>query len=152
MKVITTKVNKGLLQKLQKNSADTGVNNYVQSFGDTTFRLLRHDLWRSLQWNISPETWVYSIQCLSSLSGAIRGSSREKLDHELDLESLQHRHWYRKLYKIFKENKHVYLFSLIPTKKLDYNTTKSDKMTLFHTKHNFFKHCFFHPLLLNGTS
>ena len=41
--------------------------------------------------------------CLA-LSGAIRGSSREKLYHELGLESLQRRRWYRKLclfYKIF---------------------------------------------------
>ena len=57
--------------------------------------------------------------CLA-LSGAIRGSSREKLYHELGLESLQRRRWYRKLslfYKIFKENKPVYLFNLILTKK-----------------------------------
>ena len=37
-------------------------------------------------------------------------------------------------------------------KKLDYNTRNTDKITLFHTKHNIFKHCFFHPLLLNGIS
>ena len=66
---------------------------------------------------------IESIQynaCLT-LSGAIRGSSRERIYHELGLESLQRWHWYRKLclfYKIFKENKHVYLFNLIPTKKI----------------------------------
>ena len=52
-------------------------------------------------------------------SGAIRESSREKLYHELSLESFQRWHWHRKLclfYKIFKENKDVYLFNLIPTK------------------------------------
>ena len=46
-------------------------------------------------------------------------SSREKVYEELCLESLERRHWYRKLllfYKIFKENKPVYLFNLIPTK------------------------------------
>ena len=56
--------------------------------------------------------------CLALL-GAIRESSREKLYQELGLESLQRRRWYRKLslfYKIFKENKAVYLFNLIPTK------------------------------------
>ena len=55
------------------------------------------------------------------LSGTIRGSSKEKLYHKLCLELLQHWHWYRKLYlfcNIFKENKHVYLFSLTPTKKI----------------------------------
>ena len=92
--------------------------------------------------------------CLA-LSGAIRGSSREKLYHELGLESLQRRRWYRKLslfYKIFKENKPVYLFNLIPTKFSNYNTSNTDKITLFCTKHNFFKNSFFHPLSLNGTS
>ena len=63
-----------------------------------------------------------SIQCNAclALSRAVTGSSREKLYHELGLESLQRRRWYRKLslfYKIFKENKPVYLFNLILTKK-----------------------------------
>ena len=83
--------------------------------------------------------------CLA-LSGAIRGSSREKCYHELGLESLQCWHWYRKLclfYKIFKENKPVYLFNLIPSKNSNYNTRNTDKITPFHTKHNFFKKFFF---------
>ena len=75
--------------------------------------------------------------CLA-LSGAIRGSSREKLYHELGLESLQRRRWYRKLclfYKIFKEKKPVYLFNLIPTKNSNYNTRSAYK--------NFFKNSYF---------
>ena len=54
------------------------------------------------------ESFQYNA-CLAVL-GAIKGSSREKNCHELDLESLHHRHWYRKIYlfyKIFKENKHL---------------------------------------------
>ena len=69
--------------------------------------------------------------CLA-LSGAIRGSSREKRFYELGLESLQYWHWYRKLclfYKIIKEDKHIYLSNLIPTKKLDKNTRKTDKVS-----------------------
>ena len=83
--------------------------------------------------------------CLA-LSGAIRGSSKEKLYHELGLESLQCRRWYRKLclfYKIFKENKPVYLFSLIPSKNSNYNIRNTNKITPFHTKHNFFKNSLF---------
>ena len=83
--------------------------------------------------------------CLA-LSRAIRGSSREKLYHELGLESFQRRCWYRKVclfYKIFKENKPVYLFNLIPSKNSNYNTRNTDKITPFHTKHNFFKNSFF---------
>ena len=37
----------------------------------------------------------------------------------------------------------LYLFNLILTKNLDYNTRNTDKITLFHTKHNFFKNYFF---------
>ena len=83
--------------------------------------------------------------CLA-LSRAIRGSSREKLYHELGLESFQRRCWYRKVclfYKIFKENKPVYLFNLIPSKNSNYNTRNTDKITPFHIKHNFFKNSFF---------
>ena len=43
----------------------------------------------------------------------------------------------------FKENKPVYLVNLIPTKNSNYNTRDADKITLFHTKHNFFKNTFF---------
>ena len=131
----------------------------LQSFCEKTSRLWQHDLWWSLQPNISPvfESIQYN-PCLL-LSAVIRGSSREQIYHELGLESLEHRHWCRKLClfcKIFKKNKHIYLFSLIPTKKLNYIIRNTDKITLFHTKHNFFKNLFFfflfHPLLLNGTS
>ena len=88
---------------------------------------------------------VESIQ-YNALSGAIRRSSREKLYHELGLECLQRRRRYRKLclfYKISKENKSVYLFNLVPTKNSNHNTRNTDKITLFHTKHNFFKNYFF---------
>ena len=63
------------------------------------------------------------------LAGAIRGSSGEKLYHELSLEYLQHRRWYRKLclfYKIFKANKPVYFFNLIATNNLNHNTRNTD--------------------------
>ena len=56
------------------------------------------------------------------------------------------------VYKIFIENKPVYLFSLIPTKNLNYTIRNTDKITLFHNKQNYFKILFFNPLLLNQTS
>ena len=83
--------------------------------------------------------------CLA-LSGAIRKSSREKRYHKLGFEYLHCRRWYRKLclfYKIFKENKPVYLFNLLPTKHLNYNKKNTDKITLFHAKHKFSKKPFF---------
>ena len=47
------------------------------------------------------------------------------------------------IYKIFKENKPVYPFNLIPTKNSNYKTSNTDKITLFHTKHNLFKNSYF---------
>ena len=41
-----------------------------------------------------------------------------------------HRRWYRKLYlfyKIFKNNKSIYLFNLIPTKNSNYDIKNRDK-------------------------
>ena len=68
---------------------------------DEAYNEAFHQKFESLQYNA----------CLA-LSAAIRGLSREKIHQELGLESLQRRGWYRKLslfYKIFKENKSVYL-------------------------------------------
>ena len=74
-----------------------------------------------------------------AILGAIRGSSGEKLYHELGFKSLQRRRWYSQLclfYKIFKEDKPVYPFNLIPTKNLNYITRYTDKNTIFYTDHN----------------
>ena len=92
--------------------------------------------------------------CLA-LSGAIRGSSREKLYHELGSESLQRRRWYWKLclfYNIFKENKPVYLFNLIPKKVQIIIPEIQTKLLYFILNITFSKILFFHPLLLNGAS
>ena len=54
--------------------------------------------------------------CLT-ITGAIRGTSREKLYDELGLEFFQLCHWFRKLscfYKLFKSEHPRYLFKLIP--------------------------------------
>ena len=148
LKVITTKVNKtiGLLRKLQKNLPRLVLMTMYKTF--VRPHLDYGDIIYDEAYNETFHQKVESIQCNAclALSGAIRGSSREKLYHELGLESLQRRHWYRKLclfYKIFKENKPVYLFNLIPTKNPNYNTRNTDKIPLFHTKHNFFKNSFF---------
>ena len=157
LKAITTKVNRtiGLLRKLQKTLPRPALMTMYKAFVrphldygdqiyDEAYNESFHQKLESIQYNA----------CLV-LSGAIRGSSREKLYHELGLESLQCRRWYWKLclyYKIFKENKPVYLSNLIPTKKSNYSTRNTDKITPFHPKHNFFKKIFFHPLLLTGTN
>ena len=47
---------------------------------------------------------VESIQYNAALAitGAMRGTSKEKPFEELGLESLQHRRWYRKLYCFYR--------------------------------------------------
>ena len=75
---------------------------YDQSYNNTF-----HQKMESIQYNAA-----------LTITGAIRGSSREKLYQELGLESLQQRRWYRKLCYFFKltENKSSkYLFNYIPT-------------------------------------
>ena len=62
--------------------------------------------------------------CLA-ITGAIRGTSREKLYEKLGLESLQLRRWFRKLsvfYKLFDSEHPNYLFKLIPLRSSNYVT------------------------------
>ena len=66
------------------------------------------------------ESIIQNRACLR-ITGAIRGTSREKIYQELGLESLQSRRWYRKLamfYKIYKNKSPFYLFNLIPEKNI----------------------------------
>ena len=101
------------------------------------------------KYTVFPDTRNLSLfnnKAYLALSGVITGASREKFYQELVLESLQYRRWYRKLmlfYNIFKKNKPVYLFNLIPSKNPNYNTRNTDEITLFHTHHDFFKNSFF---------
>ena len=88
-----------------------------------------------------------------AITGAIRGSSREKLYQELGLESLKAPRWYRKFCLFFKlkKNKHPsYLFYIIP-KILSTRTTRNhNNIPLINDKHEHFQNYFFHPLLLSG--
>ena len=91
---------------------------------------------------------IESIQynaCLA-ITGAVRGSSREKIYQELGLESLQHRRWYRKLcyfHKIYNAKSPDYLFKLIPPKKSSYTTRNADNIPFFKFHHNVFQNLFF---------
>ena len=65
--------------------------------------------------------------CLA-ITGAIRGSSREKIYQELGLESFQLRRWYRRLclfHKVLKNEHPKYLFHLIPVRCTSYATLLS---------------------------
>ena len=81
-----------------------------------------------------------------AITGAIRGSSREKLYQELGLESLQQRRWYRKLCYFFKltKNKSLkYLFNYIPTVRSTYRTRNTDNIPKFNVRHTFFRNSYF---------
>ena len=83
--------------------------------------------------------------CLG-ITGAIRGTSKEKLYQEVGLESLQLRRWYRKLgmsYKIFKSESPQYLFKLIHEKTSSYVTRNAENIPPFNIKHNFYRNSFF---------
>ena len=83
--------------------------------------------------------------CLAS-TGAIRGTSREKIYQELGLESLQLGLWCRKLclfYKVFKNKHPKYLFHLIPLRSTPYAARTESNIPLVKTKDNFFKNAFF---------
>ena len=83
--------------------------------------------------------------CLA-ITGAIRGTSSEKIYQKVGLESLQLRCWYRKLclfYKVFKNEHPEYLFHLIPVRCTSYTTRTESNISLIKTKHNFFKNSFF---------
>ena len=102
---------------------------------DQAFNNSFHAKMESIQYNA----------CLT-ITGAIRGSSREKIYQELGLESLQLRRWYRKLclfYKVFKNEHPKYFFHLIPVKSTPYATRTVGNIPLIKGKHNFFKNSFF---------
>ena len=82
--------------------------------------------------------------CLS-ITGAIRGTSREKLYEELGLESLEQRRWYRKLscfYKLFNSEPPHYLFKLITSRIFSYVTRNMYNISFFKTRRTFLKKSF----------
>ena len=75
---------------------------------DQAYNMSFHHKLESIQYNA----------CLA-ITGAIRGTTKEKFYQELGLESLQLRLWYRKLgmfNNIYKNKSPQYLFELIPEK------------------------------------
>ena len=77
-----------------------------------------------------------------AITGAIRGTSREKVYQELGLESLHKRRWYRKLcciFKIFKGQSPEYLFKIFLSVSKAYNTRANNNIPHFSAKHIFLK-------------
>ena len=77
-----------------------------------------------------------------AITGAIKGTSQNKLYSELGFESLKFRRWFRKLCTFFKiktTGKPEYLFDIIPKTNHLYNTRLSEDVTTFYSRTDFFK-------------
>ena len=88
----------------------------------------------------------YQYKAALAMTGAIKGSSTEKLYQELGVEHVRSRRLFRKLcllYKIIKGKSPLYLFTLIPSSSKLHTTRNSDNITHFNVRHNFFKNSFF---------
>ena len=93
-----------------------------------------------------------SVQYNSALAntGAVRGTSTEELYHELGLETLEKRRWYKKLccfFKIFR-NHTKYLFNFIPTSMRPHTTRNANNNPQFKVKHNFFQNSVFSSVVI----
>ena len=81
-----------------------------------------------------------------AITGAIKGTSQNMLYSKLGFESLKFRHWFRKLWTIFKImtiGKQEYLFDIIPKTNHLYNTHLSEDTTTFYSRTDVFKYSFF---------
>ena len=107
----------GLLRKFQQVLTRPSLNRICKAF------IRPHlDYWDVVfdqAFNNSVRKRLESIQYNTTLAitGAIRGTSKEKLYQELGFESLQSRRWFQKLsffYKIIKNELPPYFYHLIP--------------------------------------
>ena len=102
---------------------------------DQTYNTSSHQKLGSLQYNV-----------VLAITGAIYGTSKEKIYNELGQESLQNIPWYRKLsflYKIIANQSPSCLFIMIPRKNSSRPTRGSENIPLLGTKHNFFQNSYF---------
>ena len=84
-----------------------------------------------------------------AITGAIQGTSRNKIYEELGLESLKARRWYKRLscmFKIMNEEAPRYLINLIP-KCNQTRITRNSHITIFHCRTDCFKYSFFSATL-----
>ena len=136
----------GLLRKLQKILTRPPLLTIYKSF--IRPHLDYGDIIYDKAYNSSFHQNLEKIQYNSALAitGAIRGTSKEKLYQELGLESLEKRRWYRKLcyfYKIFNKQSPTYLLNVIPVSSRSYFTRYAENVPSFKMRHDFFKYSFF---------
>ena len=154
LKMILNKVNKtvGLLRKLHNILPRPALLTIYKSF--IRPHLDYGDIIYDQAYNTSFHQKLDLLQYNASLAitGAIRGTSREKLYEELGLESLQLRRWFRKLsffHKLFNSEHPNYLFKLIPLRSSNYVTRNIHHIPLRETRHTFFKISFFTSTIID---
>ena len=110
------KQNHSTLAQAASFFTDACLDYYLQNFYCPSFEY--GDILYDKAFNASFQQKVESIRyntCLA-ITGAIRGSSRDKIYEKLGLESIQHRQWYRKLcyfYELYNRKSPNYLPQLI---------------------------------------
>ena len=149
---VESKVNKtiGIIQKLQNVLPRSALITIYKSF--IRPHLDYGDLIYDKAFNESFHAKLESLQYNATLAitGAIRGSSSEKVYEELGLETLKSRRWYRKLsllYKVLKNESPSYLFNTIPNSTAQRQTRNSGITPTFFAKRDYFKNSFF-PLAI----
>ena len=93
------------------------------------------------------KTQALQYNAALAITGAIKGTSREKNYQELVLESLQQRRWYRNLslfFKVYKNQCPKYLFDIIPQLNCQYRTRNALDIPHINLKHQFFLKFIFH--------
>ena len=145
---VESKVNKtiGIIRKLQNVLPRSALITIYKSF--IRPHLDYGDIIYDKTFNESFHAKLESFQYKAALAitGAIKGSSTEKVYEELGLETLKLRRWYRKmclLYKILKSKSPSYLFNSIPKSNAHRQTRNSNNIPSFFAKHDYFKNSFF---------
>ena len=147
------KVNKGigvlkrLAEHLPRSSLLTIYKSFLRpllDYGDTVYDHPNNksfiDKIESIQYNAA-----------RAITGAIRGTSKEKLYQELGLEYLQSRRWCRKMclfFNIIKKKSPNYLHNIIPTQQRFYRTRTADNLPQFSFRTDIFRNSFF-PFCIN---
>ena len=147
LKMILNQANKtiGLLRKLHNILPRSALLTIYKSFirPHLDYGDIIYDQANNASFNQKLELLLYSARL--AITGATRGTSREKLYEELGLESLQLRRWFRKLsyfYKLFNSERPHYLFKLIPLRGSSYITRNIHNIPFFKTRLYFFEKLF----------
>ena len=86
------------------------------------------------------ESFQYNVAL--AITGAIKGTSKEKLYNELGLEYLKDRRWMRRLclfHKIYNLKSPKYLYNLIPSVNHFYDTRNNTNVPSFNCRTEFFR-------------